>query len=295
MTRIFHEIAVAERRYLSPGMVRLTFTGEGLEHFNSTGIADEYLRLFFADEETGEVVLPIIDAEGRWTYRKDRPPVRCSTYTVRRFDKESRELDIDFVVHGGGMASDWAMSVPIGGRITINSPRGLYAPPSDTPWQLLMADATGLTALSRILEQTPAHIRSQVVVEVADRDHEFALPDHPAAKVEWLHGSGNGVGPSRLDVVFDEISFPKEPIYLWVAAEQTPARAIRKRARANLKLKHDRYKIVAYWIEALQDWTRRYEALPEDVRTQIDEVLAKSTDQEAARDFIETMLDEYDL
>jgi NADPH-dependent ferric siderophore reductase len=45
----FHLATVIRREMPSPGMVRLIFGGEGLRQFRSTGIGDEYLRLFFPD------------------------------------------------------------------------------------------------------------------------------------------------------------------------------------------------------------------------------------------------------
>lgn len=249
MDKMFFNVEVAGREALSPGMVRLTFSGQELSEFRSTGIGDEYLRLFFPDEESGEVVLPMIDDQGRWTYRDDKPAVRCATYTVRRFTPERSELDIDFVVHEGGVASSWAQAALPGSQMIVNRPRGLYELPADAEWQLLMADATGIPALARLLEQTPAHVKSRVVIEVAEQGHQQPLPDHPGAVVTWIEGHGNGTAPSVLHVAFNGISLPGTPGYIWVAAEQTPVRAIRKHARQVLKWPSDRSKLVAYWIE----------------------------------------------
>ena len=42
LTKIFHEAEVLAKRVLTPGMLRLTFGGEGLADFQSTGVGDEY-------------------------------------------------------------------------------------------------------------------------------------------------------------------------------------------------------------------------------------------------------------
>lgn len=244
----FHEATVTGRRMLTPGMVRLTFSGEGLASFRSTGIGDEYIRLFFPDAATGELTLPVIDDDGRWSFPDDKPP-RYSTYTVRRFDEARCELDVDFVVHSGGLASEWAQAVDAGDRIVINSPRGLYEPPAGLRWQLLLADATGLPALARLLEQTPPEVASRVFIEVAEEAHEQALPHHPRARVTWLHGSGNGISPSRLARLFPQVPLPPERGYLWAAAEQTAIRAIRRHARALPAFQDGRSKLIAYWID----------------------------------------------
>lgn len=243
----FHEATLARREMLTPGMVRLTFSGEGLANFRSTGIPDEYIRLFFPDPDSGELVLPAIDADGRWTFPEERHRVRYSTYTVRRFDAASRELVIDLVVHEGGQASDWAMAAPLGERIVINNPRGLYVPPADLRWQLLIADATGLPAVARILEQTPAAIYSDIFVELADEAHVQALPDHPGARVTWLTGSGNGIADSCIGGLLANTLRMRDGGYLWVAAEKAAVRELREQARSLPCFVDGRQKLVAYW------------------------------------------------
>ncbi|WP_203426941.1 siderophore-interacting protein [Sinorhizobium sp. BG8] len=245
----FLEVTVGSKQLLSPGMIRLSFVGDGLSAFRSTGIGDEYLRLFFPNEETGEVVLPIIDEKGHWSYREGKPPVRCATYTVRRFDEGKRQLDIDFVVHAGGTASEWAQQARPGCRMIINRPRAIFDPPEDRRWQLLLADATGLPAVCRLLEEATAGVQTRVIIEVACPEDEIELPEYTGVSVTWLHGSGNGVGPSRLDEVFRMMSLPETPGYLWVAAEQKAVRAIRKHVRQVMKMPAERYQIVAYWID----------------------------------------------
>ena len=42
---------VITARRLTPGMVRVTFGGEDLSRFATTGVGDEYLRVFFPHGE----------------------------------------------------------------------------------------------------------------------------------------------------------------------------------------------------------------------------------------------------
>ncbi|HEV7258753.1 MAG TPA: siderophore-interacting protein [Bosea sp. (in: a-proteobacteria)] len=263
---MFHEATVTGRHLLTSGMVRLTFSGDGLAAFRSTGIADEYIRLFFPDPETGELALPTIDADGRWTFPDSGPPVRYATYTVRQFDAERCELVVDFVVHEGGLASDWAQNASLGDRILINNPRGLYKPPEDLRWQILLADATGLPAVARIIEQTPCHVASRVFIEVADEAHRQPLPEHPRARVTWLTGTGNGVAPSLLSDLIGQVPLLEGGGYLWGAGEQRSVRALRRFASETSVFGDGRHKLVAYWIaeEAVEDGGQRTR-LPEEV------------------------------
>src|SRR5690606_33613945 len=134
-----------------------------------------------------------------------------------------------------------------GDRITVNRPRGICAPPTDAVWQLLVCDATGLPALSRLLEQTPKHVQTRVFIEVAAPEHEQELPHHDFATITWLHRSGNGVAPSRMADVVKTMPIPATPGYIWVAGEQKVVRAIRKYVRHELKLPTSRYDLVSYW------------------------------------------------
>lgn len=243
----FHQASVLDRRHLTPGMIRLTLGGEGLAGFRSTGIPDEYIRLFFPDPETGELVLPEIGLDGRWSFPEDRHRIRYSTYTVRRHDALAGVLEIDMVVHAGGRASDWACAAGQGDRVVINNPRGLYKPPEECRRQVLIADATGLPAVARILEQAPADMKSDIVIEVRDAEEQQELPRHSGASVSWFTGSGNGIGESRLGALLDAVPPPSCPSYLWVAAERTAVRALRARADELGCFADDRRKLVAYW------------------------------------------------
>lgn len=296
MNQVFFEAKVLARRPLTPGMLRLTFGGAGLADFPGSGTPDEYLRLFFPNETTGRLHLPHIDDQGRWTYPDGgQGAIRCSTYTVRSHRPETNEIDIDFVVHAGGLASEWARRANPGDVVTVNRPHGLYRPPEDCAWQLLVCDATGLPALSRILETTPMHVHSRVFVEIAAPEHEQPLPPHPNATVTWLHRSGNGIAPSRMADVVRAVPLPATPGYVWVAGEQKAVRAIRKYVRQELNLPADRYELVGYWIHEGEAWEAKWEALPAEIKTAIEAGWSSGRDREVVRDEYEATLEKFGL
>ncbi|SDG69086.1 siderophore-interacting protein [Pelagibacterium luteolum] len=298
VSQMFHQATVIASTAITPGMVRVVFSGAGLASFVTTGVPDEYLRLFFPNPETGRLHLPHISEDGRWSYPDGQDTIRCSTYTVRRAytgADGSPCIDIDFVVHKGGVASEWAMSAQPGQVITINRPRGLYSPPADAQWQLLVADATGLPALSRILDQTPAHIQSRVFVEVADAEHEQLLPHHSLSTVTWLRGCGNGVAASRLEEVVRSVPLPATPGYVWVAGEQKVVRAIRKFVRKDLALPAERYELVGYWIANSEEWDAKWEALDPAIKARIDAAWDSDRDKEDVMDEYNATLEKFGL
>jgi NADPH-dependent ferric siderophore reductase len=295
MSAMFFEARVLGRQILTPGMIRLSFGGDALAGFPGTGMPDEYLRLFFPDAATGRLHLPVITEDGRWTYPEGQDVIHYSTYTVRQHRPDSGEIDIDFVVHEGGVASEWAQKAAPGDTITINRPRGLYTPPDDITWQVLVADATGLPALSRILEQTPKHVQSRIFLEIAAPEHEQQLPHHEFATVTWLHRSGNGIAPSRMADVVRAMPLAATPGYIWVAGEQKVVRAIRKYVRQDLKLPPERYELVGYWTQESEVWEERWKNLPEDVRKAIDALWSSGRDMEELRDEYYATLEKYGL
>ncbi len=281
---------VINARRLTPGMVRVTFGGEDLSRFATTGVGDEYLRVFFPHGEDRRVVsLPLATADGGWEWPEGAVKSPLRTYTVRdiRRDGGDIELDIDFVVHDGGIAATWAQLAAPGDVVGLNSPSPLYAPPENLDWQFLIADQAGLPAAGRLLAGTPSHLRTKVVIEVPDAEHRQPLPSGPHIEVTWIHG-GNGHGPSRLDEVVRSAPAPgADSGYIWVAGEAACLRAIRKYLRHELALPSHRYKVVGYWTFKAEEWNARYEALSPQVR---DELLAMWSDDSRDEEEIE---DEY--
>jgi len=290
-----HRVEVVEVVQLTPGMRRVVFGGDGLAEFVSSGVGDEYLRLFLPKEGHDEPILPEPTGDGYWTFPDGVDSTEVRTYTVRSWDPDEGRLTIDFVVHDGGVAARWALGVQPGCVAGVNTPRGLYAAPEGVRWQLLVADATGLPAALRLAQQAPAGVRTRVVLEVADAADEqlVAVPD--GVVVDWVHG-GNGHGPSRLEHIVRASDLPAEPGYVWVAGEARATRAVRRYLRHELKLPPSGYKVIGYWTENAEQWMERYEALPEDLRARLREMWADETrDLEEVTDEYEATLESHGL
>ena len=93
-----HRAVVTGVKQLGPGMIRVTLGGDDLLDYPTTGIGDEYVRLFFPDEAHLEPRLPFVSGRG-WDYEEGVEPSQMRTYTIR--DHRSGEIDIDFVIHEG--------------------------------------------------------------------------------------------------------------------------------------------------------------------------------------------------
>ena len=275
---------------LSPAMVRVTFGGAGLATFASSGVGDEYLRVFLPHgPDRRDVSLPFGTPGGGWDWPDGTIKAPLRTYTVRAMRIDPVEIDLDFVIHPGGVAATWARDAARGDVVGLNRPTGLYDPPADLDWQLLVSDQAGLPALGRLLATAPPHVRTRAVVEVPDADHRIELPTGPHIEVTWIDG-GNGHAPSRLDEVVRSAPAPDGDAgsgYIWVAGESGCLRSVRKHLRRERGLSADRFKVVGYWVVESEEWNSRYAALPQQVR---EELLAMWTDE--SRD-VEEVEDEY--
>lgn len=285
---------VLGRRMVTPGMVRVTLGGEGLADLKTTEIGDEYVRLFFPDPETGELVLPQVDAQGFWKYPEGKKPAHCECYTIRYF--RDGEIDLDFVIHENGRASEWAQACAPGDEIVLREPYGIYEAPSEAKWQLFVCDATGLPALGRLLEGLDAGVEARAIVEVPDASHEQVFETSATLKLVWLHGSGNGLAPSKLEDAVRSMNVPTDrEVYVWVASEARAVRPIRKYLRHELKWPATRYSITGYWTDRLAEWERNWAALDQGVKQQIDDLWRSGRDAQDVRDDVEAVMEKFGL
>ncbi len=166
-----HPISLRELRVLriedlTSGMRRVTLGGDELGAFTSSnGLSqpplrsdgfDDDVRLILPYPGRPEPVLPIQE-EGHVDWPKDPRPI-SRVYTVRRWDPERGELDVDFVKHGTGIATVWAYRARPGDRIHVAGP----AASRDLPradWLLVVGDDTALPAIARLLEEASPKTR----------------------------------------------------------------------------------------------------------------------------------------
>ncbi|MGK9146805.1 siderophore-interacting protein [Plantibacter flavus] len=296
MSFSIHRAVVTAVRTLTPGMVRVTFGGDGIADYPTTGIGDEYVRLFFPPQQDAEPVLPHSTGES-WAFEDDVTPSQMRTYTIRAVDRAAGTVDIDFVVHDGGVAAAWALRAAPGNVVGITSPTGLYDPPADLEWQILLADATGLPAAARIAEQTPDGVRTRIVIEVGHVDDVQEITGRDL-EVSWVIG-GNGHGPSCFDEVVRDLAVPEGVGYIWFAGETSVMRGVRKQLRHVRKLPNQAYKTIGYWTVDVERWVERWNGLDEATRAEIDALWdgwdAPGTDQEAITDAYHEQLERLGL
>ena len=107
--RVMHEIKRRKLEVLrvvdlTPRMRRITLGGRELAGFVSLG-TDDHVKLLFPQNAAEQAALEtLVLGAGK----SDGPMPAMRDYTPRRYDLDTLELDIDFVLHGDGPASTWA-------------------------------------------------------------------------------------------------------------------------------------------------------------------------------------------
>ncbi|HEX7096848.1 MAG TPA: siderophore-interacting protein, partial [Acidimicrobiales bacterium] len=231
------EVTVARVTDLTPGMRRITLAGPQLGPFTSAnGFAqpafdssgfDDSIRLLFCYPGETEPVLPVQLETGLAMPRDRRLLSRA--YTVRRWEPEAGELDIDVVKHGIGVGTSWAYRTEPGARVHFYGPSTSRALPDDADWLLVAGDETALPAIARLLDELPDDARAQVFVEVADDEHRLDLRALPNVEVTWLVRGGAPAGTTTLlvNAVKSSDWWDGRP-YAWLAGERTAVRDLRR-------------------------------------------------------------------
>lgn len=226
--RVRHELKlrdleVARVEPLSPGFVAVTFRGEALADFVSLSF-DDHVKFFFDDGKGGQA-------------RRD--------YTPRRFNREARELVVEFALHGEGAASDWARQAHVGQRMQIGGPRGSFIIPAEAAWHLLVGDATALPAISRRLEELPAGSRAFVLALADDADRR-AFAGAAAADIRWFDT------PDALLAALEQLALPPGHGFAWGGGEASVMAQVRK-LLADKGIPRQATRVSAYWKEGVAE------------------------------------------
>lgn len=238
------ELTLLRRANVTPRMLRLTLGGDNHAGFESH-IADEHVKLLFP-EKPGD--LSRIPTQNGDRLRWPKPIVASRDYTVRRYDPVAGEVDIDVVVHDGGLAATWARTAEVGSSIWVaGPPRGIRIP-DEFGWQAYLGDETALPAISRRLAELPRTTRGIAVIEVADENEEQHLDAPDGVEVRWLHRGGLPAGTSGL--IAREaltIDVPRGGgAYVWYAGEQSAIKPLRAWVKA-AGLGPGEFDLTGYW------------------------------------------------
>lgn len=283
------EVTAVER--LGAGMVRIRFGGADLADYPTTGIGDEYVRVFFPDAPHEEPRIPVITSIRGWEYPEGMAPSEMRVYTIRQHTQG--EVVIDFVSHEGGVAATWAEAARPGDAVGMNPPCGLYERPDALQSQILIADEPGLPAALRIAEETSATVRTIVLAEVRSPAHRIGT-DLAAVDYRWIDRAGNGLHESGVLAALREIDIDDD-CYVWVSTEGRVNREIRRYLRHERQLPAANYKCVAYWQERAEARRARLAELGAQFTAEVRAIRERGGDEEAIDDAVEALYESVGL
>jgi len=205
---------------ITPRMVRVTFTGPELENFGWNGPA-AHIKLIFS---TGEM----------------------RTYTPRRFDPQTRTLEVQFVLHGAGPASEWAERVQVGDKLVIAGPGGRFSLDRTVGHWWIAGDESAIPAVGTLLDALPDSAAAEVHLEVADADDEIEFASPAKTTITWHHRRAPDAWGAELDEAARAAAIPDGGM-VWVACEASAMRGIRKYFLADRGLPASSLVTRGYW------------------------------------------------
>jgi len=247
----FRLLQVKQVRALTPHLIRVTFTGEDLHDFVSASF-DDHLKVFFPEPGADKPVLPEAGPDGP-VFPAGQPRPVARDFTPRRFDREARELDIEFAMHEAGPAATWAAQAKVGQYLGIGGPRGSLVIPKGFDWHLLIGDDTALPAIARRLEELPAGTRVAAVIEVADPSARIEFTTQAELHLVWRYRSEAGVrGEPLLQAVRDTYLPEDGEGYVWAAGESATVRAVRYHLCTERGVDKSRIRAASYWKQGAE-------------------------------------------
>ncbi|KAF1023354.1 MAG: NADPH-dependent ferric-chelate reductase [Paracidovorax wautersii] len=242
----FRRLTVIRSVRRTPSLIQVTVGGPDLAGFASPGF-DDHVKLFFPDEQTGQLSLPTLDAEGRIAWSDGPRPV-ARDYTPLAYDAAAQTLDIAFALHEAGPATRWAQNARPGDVLGVGGPRGSFILPTNFDGYVLIGDDTALPAIERRLAELPAGAPVRVLVEVDDAASQLDWVDRPGTTVQWVHRQGDGRLPSQgLGQAAAQLAWPVGGVHVWIAAESGVAKALRAQVIAERGQNPKWIKAAGYW------------------------------------------------
>lgn len=232
------ELTVSRSHQLTKNMLRLTLQGDDLQEFPDDA-EGAYFKLTFAGSDA------------------DRPIMR--TYTVAKFRREQREIDVDFMLHGKddihseGVAAPWARRAKVGDKMSIFGPGPATFIHPQADWYLLAADMTALPAMVANLDRLPEDAKGYIVVEVLSAEDQQELGEPTHMQVLWVINSDAGSDASPLFNTITNLQWLDGQASVWTACEFKTMKKIRQYYRDEHSLQKPHLYVSSYWKQGLKE------------------------------------------
>ena len=222
---------------VTPNLIRIVCSGPELAAFTPPKPAAHIKLLFPPPSMNWPPAVATEDAP--------RPPSR--TYTPRRFDAAANRLEIEFVRHGDGLASNWAETAKIGDRVLIGGPGGGYVAPEGIRRLIIVADESAMPGAGMVVEALPEGCLAQAICEIAGPAEERPLSPTAPCDVRWLHRDPKATPCAALENAIASMSDVPADAHFWVACEAAAMRRIRDVLTTKFGVERARLHTRGYW------------------------------------------------
>jgi NADPH-dependent ferric siderophore reductase len=225
-----YRLVISQSQRLTPNMQRISLQGQDLVEF-PRGYEGGYVKLLF----------PLTEDK-----------VIMRTYTVRKFNPVTLELDIDLVLHGeldksSGPASTWAAQAKLGDVMEMFGPGKVKAANFEADWFLFAGDMTALPAISCQLEQLPANSKGYAIIEVTSEQDQQSLQKPERLDILWLINPQPDKENTLLSDAVKTLPWLSGSPSIWAACEFSNMRLLRAYFKKEKQVSRDQLYISSYW------------------------------------------------
>lgn len=226
-------LSVTDIRRVTSRMQRITFQSPDLADFESAS-PDDHIKLF----------IPTAKPDGA-----DVNEVCMRDYTPRRFDRSTGTLIIDFALHEAGPATAWALQARCGDTLEIGGPRKSNVVTDDFDWYLLIGDETALPAIGRRVEELRPGVRVITAVAIETLAERQTFGTSAVWTPLWIAREGQSASDDALlRHALADHEAPRGDGYIWIAAEASVARSLRRLVSETWGHPREWTKSSGYWV-----------------------------------------------
>ncbi|MEH6445438.1 MAG: siderophore-interacting protein [Oceanospirillaceae bacterium] len=240
------KLAVVNKQTITSNMMRITLGGDDLVTFPDEQEGG-YIKLHFAKSGVlNENVLAQLQSEDT----QQRPILR--TYTVRNQREDPKQIDVDFVMHDAGPASNWALNSEIGSEIYIAGPGKKKSVDATADWVLIIGDMTALPAISVNLSSLAETAKGYAVIEILHENDKQALAVPSGVTLIWVVSNPASKSSELVDVVK---SLPELAgnASAWLACEFDKMRLLRTYIYQDLQIPRRCVYASSYWKQGMTE------------------------------------------
>jgi len=227
----------------TPHMLRVTFDGPELGELVVNEPAAS-VRLLLPSPGTPDLVIPIWNGNEFLLPDGQRPTIR--TFTPIRASEATSELVLEIVLHGSGVASDWAAAATVGNRVAISGPGRGYVPDPDASSFLLVGDESAVPAISQLVVSLPSQCPVHAGIEVTSPAAIRALPERSGVKVDW-RVLAEGAPPGAAQFEYVRSATVEGGVRIWAAGEAAAMQRIRRHLFDDRGVDRSNTMIRGYW------------------------------------------------